>query len=86
MSHIYLLSKEEYHLYKGDSYRREVVVLVLTDSSVNIFGDHTRETFIFKTFEDLLQIILKNQKSPWLKVLKRKFNKIVAYFKHVSPF
>jgi hypothetical protein len=28
---------------QGDLYPREVVVSVLTDSSVNIFGDHTGE-------------------------------------------
>jgi hypothetical protein len=28
---------------QGDLYPREVVISVLTDSSVNIFGDHTGE-------------------------------------------
>jgi hypothetical protein len=48
---------------QGDSYPFEVSVLVLIDSSVNIFGDSTRETFIFGMFEALLQIIFKNQNS-----------------------
>jgi hypothetical protein len=37
---------------QGDLYPCEVVVLVLMDSSVNIFGDHTGERFIFKIFEE----------------------------------
>jgi hypothetical protein len=51
--------------------------LVLTDSSVNIFGDHTGRTFIFNTFEALLQIRLKNQKYPWLKVSKEDSRKLL---------
>jgi hypothetical protein len=66
---------------QGDSYPREVVVSIMTDSSINIFGDSTGGAFIFKIFEALLQIILKNEKSPWLKVSKRRFRKIVACFK-----
>jgi hypothetical protein len=63
---------------QGDLYPREVVVSVLTDSSINIFGDHTGD--------DLFSRYLRNQKSPWLKVSRRRFKKIVAYFKHGSPF
>jgi hypothetical protein len=69
-----------------DSYPCELSVLVLMDSSVKTFGDHTGEKFIFNTFEALLQIRLKNQKYPWLKFSKRRFKKIVACFKYVSPF
>jgi hypothetical protein len=37
---------------QGDLHPHEVVVSVLTDSSVNIFGNHTGERFIFKIFEE----------------------------------
>jgi hypothetical protein len=46
---------------KGDSYPREFVVLVSKDSNIKIFGNHNGKPFIFKIFEALLQIRLRNQ-------------------------
>jgi hypothetical protein len=53
-----------------DSYPHEVLVSVLIDKSINIFGDSTGETFIFKIFEALLQIELKNQNIHGSKIRK----------------
>ena len=35
---------------------------------------------------DLFSRCLRNQKSPWIKISRRIFKKIDAYFKHGSPF
>jgi hypothetical protein len=45
---------------QGDSYPREVVVSILTDSNINIFGDHTGDDLFSRNMIPLNQILLEN--------------------------